>query len=97
MYTSGRTVKSSAARPSTTAEATRTGRRLAKRHLAGDGVMVSSRMIAGTDGTVRMKTEISFSERDHAATARLAEAITELPAYHSMAWNLVSISYLTEV
>lgn len=95
-YTSGRTVKSSKARKSPIAEATATGRRLAKRHLPESArPMVESVHCACSDGVVRMKTTITFAGVDRESSRALADAVTELSGYHSMCWNEVSISYLT--
>lgn len=95
-YTSGRTVKSSKAQRSPIAAATADARRIAKRHL-GDSPIISSKLVAATDGTVRMGTTIMFSERHVSTTKALADAIAALPGYHSMCWNIVSISYLRDI
>ena len=98
MYTSGRTVKSSKAQQSPIAAATATGRRLAKRYLPETATpQVSSKLVGGMDGMVRMQTTILFCRRSLDATKPLADAIAALPGYSSMAWNLVSISYLIEL
>lgn len=95
MYTSGRTVKSSAKQVSPIAAATATGRRLAKRHLPAHArPIISSKKVAGADGVVRMKTEILFADLPVEMTKPLADAVAQLPGYSSMCWNLVSVSYL---
>lgn len=98
MYTSGRTVKSSAKQVSPIQAATATGRRLAKRHLpAYARPIISSKHVAGADGVVRMKTEILFADLSTDITKPLADAVEQLPGYNSMCWNLVSVSYLIDL
>jgi len=98
MYTSGRNVKSSKAQRSPIQVATATGRRLAKRHLGERAeFQVDSRYITGLDNVTRLRTQILFREMPHEASKPLADAVTELPGYSSMAWNLVSVSYMIEI
>lgn len=94
-YTSGRRVESKIKQKSPIAAATATARRLAKRHLpVTTRPIISSKMVAGLDGTVRLGVDILFTERDEETTRQLAAAIAELPGYHSMCWNRVAITYL---
>jgi hypothetical protein len=95
-YTSGRTVKSKARKANPVTDATRTARALVRRHLTpGPTVTITSDRAYAADLTERVRTVITFREGTDAA--KLAAAITELPRYHSMAWNSCSISYLTDL
>lgn len=98
MYTSGRTVKSTVKRQSAESAATAAARRLVRRHLPPYvNAIISSKKVAGTDGTVRMSTEILFSELSKTLSKPLSDAVMQLPGYHSQCWNLVSVSYLIDL
>lgn len=92
MYASGRTVKTSKPQQSPIAAATAAARRLARKHLAGQAIISSSR-VAGLDGVVRIRTEILFTERPHEASKALADAVKKLAGYDSITWNLVSVTF----
>ena len=95
MYTSGRTVKSSKATKSPIRLATAEARRLARKHLPAHAEpIIRSNTIVGLDGVRRMKTEILFCEMDSEISKPLADAVQQLPGYHSMAWNRVAVTYL---
>jgi len=94
-YTSGRTVKSKARKANPIADATKAARQLARRHLPTSArPTVATDRAYATDLTERMRTTITFPEGTDAAA--LADAITDLPRYHSMVWNSCSITYLTD-
>jgi hypothetical protein len=98
MYTSGRTVKSIAAKRSPISQATADARKLVRKHLpAHVRPTVDSSYCTGLDLVTRMKTVITFAEMSADATKPLADAVADLPRYHSMCWNIVSISYLREI
>lgn len=96
MYTSGRTVKSSKARPTTIATATADARKLVRKHLpAYANATITSKLVAGLDGVVRMGTTITYAlDTDHAA---LVDAVLALPGYHSISANRVAVEYLRTI
>lgn len=99
MYTSGRTVKSSKRRqPTTVASATREARKLVNRYLPIGGVMIDSTMTAHTETLEPLvRTTISYPGTSREMTCALADAVTQLPGYHSMAWSVYHLSFVRTV
>lgn len=96
MYTSGRTVKTSKPRTTTTrASATRDARRLIDRYLPGiAGVTVDSTGTADPYTLAeQVRTVITWPGRCTAAHVQLGAAITELPGYVRATNDDTSITY----
>lgn len=96
MYTSGRTVRTSRkTTPTTVAGATREARKLVNRYLPIGGVMISSEMTAHAKTLEPLvRTTISYPGTSREMTCVLADAVTQLPGYRSMAWTEYHLSFI---